>query len=847
MKNIFLTLVMVLMLVAAGCGCPSGSTTAPADTVSYTTPAAAPSETAPATGPAPSTAASATPPPQTTVVTTPAATTPAVEAGTLKQRLDLLVKQMEQKREILHIPGMALAVVRDSEVVLARGFGVRDLENNTPVTPETVFPVGSVTKSFTSTLVGMMVDEGKMSWDDPVSRFLPYFQLKIQTSDPQEKLTLVDVLSHRSGFPRMGILTASSKVPIEEVLRDASAAEPYAPFRERFYYSNEVYMSAGVAAAEAAGAGWAALLKQRILDPLEMNDTTASYAEVLENPDLSRGYLWDEDIDQYVLKPLRNVDNIAPAGAINSTILDMARWLQFQLGGGRYQEKRLISQDSLDRTHRSFIQMVPGIDYGLGWMVRSWKDKTIVEHGGNVDGFSAQMAMVPEYGVGFVLLTNTSVNALQEQSITMVLEALLGEWRGEDSVKAEQYEAYLGAYVANFGSFKETEFNVLVQNNHLAVDIPGQMVYELDDPDTEGKWYFRISDQIAVSFQEDENGEVTGMRLHQAGLDFEIPKKGYETAPEIPLADLQKYLGSYHSEQLNITNVVKIQNNRLAIDIPGQMVYELYPPDEEGRWYFRVTDAISLSFHEEADGKVDRLTMYQGGLEFVMERVEGIALPSVEEIMELRRAAGREAAFSKLGTIRLDYGVYVEQSGVKGSMSLYAGEEGLYRIDEDFGKYGAASVASDGEHVRIDSDFNPFEDLHGKRLQYALLSHPITTWGDWRENYDTIRVVRRDTLEDKTVFVVEMTQGDLPLTTVYLDSSTGDILMSESYSIQEGGINIPIKTIFEDYREVNGLRLASREVSSNEQSGRVISTFNKMEVNVKTTGDFFTLTPPAGG
>jgi CubicO group peptidase (beta-lactamase class C family) len=839
LKKLLFSLMFVIIFIAAGCGCPAPSPTALTPAVTTTAPvtttaAATPSITTPAASTVP-----AAPTPSATAA-------PVIEKGTLEQRLNLLVEQMEQQRQTVHIPGMALAVVKDDKIVLARGFGVSDLAKSTPVTPETVFPIGSCTKAFTSALVGMMVDEGKMGWDDPVTRYLPYFKLNIQTADPSAQLTLTDVMSHRSGFPRMGILTASSKIPIEEVLQDASAAVPYAPFRQRFYYSNEVYMSAGVAAAKAAGTDWETLVKQRILVPLGMNSTTVSYTAVQKSPNLSLGYLWDADINQYKLKPMRNVDNIAPAGAINSTVLDMAQWLRLQLGNGVYQEKRLISAASISQMRQSNIQMSPGIDYGLGWMIRSWKDKVIIEHGGNVDGFSAEVAMVPESGLGFVLLTNSSVNTLQEQSITMFLEALLGEWQEPVTASStEQFQPYLGTYIANFGPFRNAEFKVLVQNNHLAVDIPGQMVFELNVPDAAGKWYFRLTDQISVSFTKNDKGQISGMKLYQSGIEFEIPKKGFEAAPEIPLADLQKYLGSYHSDQLNTTVTIEIQNNHLAVNVPGQMVYELLPPDKEGKWFFRITNAISLGFHQAAGGEIDRLTMYQGGQETVMVRVEGVKLPSVEEILALRQAASRESTLKILETLRIDYNINIEQSGVKGQISLFVAEDGKYRAEENYGKYGKGISATDGQHAWVESDFGPFEELDGKLLANARLSHPAAVWGDWRKYYDTIRVVSSDNLNGKTVYVVELKQGDLPLTTLYLDSTTGDILLSESYSLQEGGISIPMTTVYEDYRDIQGLRLAYKETTSNEQTGRTISTFDKMEAKVTTPKDFFTLTPPA--
>ncbi|GAI45185.1 unnamed protein product, partial [marine sediment metagenome] len=268
-------------------------------------------------------------------------------------------------------------------------------------------------------------------------------------------------------------------------------------------------------------------------------------------------------------------------------------------------------------------------------------------------------------------------------------------------------------------SFKDTEFTVLVQNDRLAVDVPGQQIYELKEPDEEGKWYFAISDEVAVSFDRDANDNVIGMKMYQAGYTFELPKKGIEIAPEIPLDELQKYLGSYHSEELGITAEVLIQNNRLAIDWPGEMVYELYPPDEEGIWVFRISDDFTLRFNEAPDGQIESLTYYQAGKEFLMPRVEGKRLPTVEEILALRDTDGRKAALKEMRDYQVNGTIHSVQSGVRGTFSLYVGGIDQYRVDSDYGKYGYGRTAVNGDQAWVESSFGPFDELHGKFLEQA--------------------------------------------------------------------------------------------------------------------------------
>ncbi len=769
-------------------------------------------------------------------------TTPTVSPE-LQQKLDLLVEQLEQQRQTLNVPGMAIAVVKDDEVILTHGFGVADVEKEKPVTPETIFAIGSTTKAFTSTLVGMLVDEGKMDWDAPVADYLPYFQMNVESDNISAQLTVRDALSHRSGFPRMGLLFASGQIPIEEVLQDATKAEPYAPLGEKFYYSNVVYMSAGVAAGKVEGTTWNELVEDRIFKPLDMDDTTTSVTEAEKDSHLASGYLWDEDLQAYEYKPLRNVDNIGPSGAINSNVLDMAEWLRLQLGRGEYEGRRLISEENLRETWTTQIEIAPNVGYGMGWMVREWQGQPVIEHGGNVDGFSAQVAMLPESDLGFVLLTNASASPLPPLVINVVWDTLLGEEPTANG-DTEDYEPYVGNYVANFGQFSDTVFTVMVQNGRLAIDIPGQQVFELKEPDQEGKWYFVVSNDIAVSFDRDEDDNVIGMKLYQAGLTFEIPREGFEIAPEIPLDELQKYLGSYRSEELALTTEVVIQNNRLAIDVPGQMAYELYPPDGEGRWVFRVTPEISLRFNETSDGRVESLTMYQGGLEFVMPQIESKRLPTVAEIMALRDTAGNEAALEAMGDYRVDSNIYVAQSGVRGTVSLYVSGPDKYRVDSDFGKYGYSHTVINGDRAWTESSFAPFKELRGQLLEQAKIGHPYVLTGDWRDYFDSIKVVRADTLDDTDVYVIELQTGSLPPMTVYVDAATGDILRSDIITIQEGGIGIPVTTRSEDFREVHGIRTPYRSISSNEQSGRNIVEDVAIETGLQLEDDFFILTPP---
>jgi CubicO group peptidase (beta-lactamase class C family) len=351
---------------------------------------------------------------------------PAVDPAKieLEKRLAYLEQTLEQARIEGHVPGMAIAVVDDGELLWAHGFGVSNLDANTPVTPETTFAIGSTTKAFSSTLAAMLVDEGKLAWDDPVTNYLPEFTLAIDGKQG-EAVTIRDLLAHRCGFARMDLLWAGNTISRDEVLRFAAKAKPVARFRSEFHYNNVTYMAGALAAAQASGSSWEDLIRTRLLEPLGMQHTSIDYASASADSARSHGYTWREDLALFEPASLRNTDAIAPAGSIYSSVLDMSQWLRFQLGEGELAGQRLVSAAALAETHTQQIEMAPGRGYGLGWSLSDWNDKRVIEHSGAIDGFAATVALLPEEELGLVLLTNVGTTPLQGTAKTLVFEALL--------------------------------------------------------------------------------------------------------------------------------------------------------------------------------------------------------------------------------------------------------------------------------------------------------------------------------------------------------------------------------------------------------------------------------------
>ncbi len=670
----------------------------------------------------------------------------------LEQRLERLAEQLEQQRRDLHIPGLAIAVVKHDSVVFARGFGVKNVQTQEPVTVETLFAVGSTTKAFTATLVGMLVDEGKMDWDDPLATYLPDLELNIDTGE--EQVTIRDLLSHRTGFGRMGLLWSANRFSRRDVLRAAANAEPLAGFREKFLYSNVMYLAAGVAAAKAADTDWDTLLAGRIFKPLGMESSNTSVRESQKDPRLATGYIWDREKQAYERQQMRVLDAIGPAGAINSNVRDMARWVRFQLGRGAFGGKRLIGPRQLIQTWTKQVDIGSSIGYGLGWMQREWNGKRVVEHGGAIDGFSAEVALLPEANVGFVLLTNVTHTPLQATSIHLVFNALLGAWDdGESALEKSDLEPYIGEYNANFGPFRDAEFTVRIKNGKLTLDVPGQTVYELKPPDAHGKWRFVLTDGIAVSFKHNESGAVLSMTVYQAGYEFELPRVGLELPAEVPLDQLQKYLGAYHSDEKNKTLKILIQNNRLAVDVPGQPVYELSPPDGEGRWAMRIKkDKIQVKFTEAEDGSIQSMTLFQDEKTYDLYPVSDKPerdLPSLENLLALVHQGHGADNLKSIRTLRMSGTVHFIHQGVRGAVTILTAGTDRYSIHMDLAEFGHIETAIDGHRGWTESTFHPFRELTGRHLAHARLQHPLWVLGGWRDDFDSVKILRSSTIDDK--------------------------------------------------------------------------------------------------
>jgi len=356
----------------------------------------------------------------------------------LKKFCDFIEVQCKKNE----IPGLAIVIVDCDEVLLSEVFGFTDLDKKNPITRDTIFPIGSSTKPFTSTLIAMLVSDGTMSWDDPVTKYLPEFDLKIKSDSTSDRVTIRDLLSHRTGFFHMQLIQTavnwgqaadfSPPHTRDSLLRAAAEFEPKDSFRKRHNYSNVSMLAAALASGRACNTDWDTLMAQRMFKPLGMKRSSTSIRQIDEHDAaLAVGHLKGE---QGIEKArLINLDVISPAGGVNSTLADMTKWLQLLLGEGRFEDQRLVTKEALQETWTSQITgadlggMLPGADYGLGWFVKKWKGYRYVEHGGNALGFSANVALIPDLRVGYVMLSNVLPNPLQVTLSERVWEVMVSD------------------------------------------------------------------------------------------------------------------------------------------------------------------------------------------------------------------------------------------------------------------------------------------------------------------------------------------------------------------------------------------------------------------------------------
>jgi CubicO group peptidase (beta-lactamase class C family) len=567
----------------------------------------------------------------------------APEGMTQLQGFDDFVRSIMQDWKV---PGLAIAVVKDSEVVFSQGFGKRDVDGGLEVTPQTLFPIGSCTKAFTTTSMAILVDEGKLDWDTPVKHYLPTF--KLYDLFASEHITPRDLVTHRSGLPRHDLMWYNSSATRQELFDRLQYLEPNKDLRAVLQYQNLMYMVAGYLVGQLADRSWEDFVQQRIFDPLGMSNSLFSTSAAQETADFSFPY--KEEKDEVKKIPFYEGQwSIAPAGAIVSSVADISKWVLLHLNKGKHEGEQIVSENQVVQMHAP--QMVAPVDfpfaeipitsYGLGWFVEPYRGHMMAEHGGNIDGFSSLVTLLPEQNTGVVVLTNLNGVPVPNILTYGICDRLLGldevawserlkkywtafkeaEEKGKEKTEADRIpnthpSHSLDAYAGEYEHPGYGIFSVKLQSDQLIGSF-NSMTSPLKHYhyDTFELVIEKFDARMKVSFFINARGDINSL---SAPLEPTVKDIVFQRLPPGDMTDklfLERFIGEYEIMGLTMTVALKGEQS-LFVSLPMQPEFELIPYKGH-TFHVKGLSGYSIEFKLDATGNV---------YEAVVEQPNGVVI-----------------------------------------------------------------------------------------------------------------------------------------------------------------------------------------------------------------------------
>ena len=573
-----------------------------------------------------------------------------------KQPVDARLKGVEAELEKVldtwDAPSFAVAVVDKNKVVFAKGFGYRDYENKTPATANTLYAIGSCSKAFTASILGILRGDGKLKFDDSPRKYIP--ELSFYNDEMNNEIMIKDLMCHRTGLPRHDyswyLFATHSK---DELIKRIAFQEPFTGVRKTWYYNNFMFLAQGVIAERITGKSWEQNVQEKLFDPIGMSTANLTIAAMKKDKNAAIGYATDEDgkiekLDYY------DIAGMSPAGSINSSVNDMAEWLKVWIHGGKYGDKEIIPAPYVQEAMTP--QMVvrggtPGEDhpdlhfstYGYGWFCSSYKGHYRVEHGGNIDGFSANTCFFPSDSIGVVVLCNQNSSSIPSVVRNIVADRMLGtditDWNtylhdkrmeGREKQKEKEKEEdankkkgtkpshILAEYTGIYSEPGYGEFELTVERDSLFALFPLDKYwlrhyhYDVFEP-------FKVEEDgidtsepsgLRLVFITNEVGDISGvnMKIEQA-LDHPITFKRKPKAIEMEKGALEKYVGDY--DLMGMVAKVYTKGETLFVFIAGQPEYELIATGEH-QFSIKILDGYKLEFHEkDGGGEIESLSFIQ--------------------------------------------------------------------------------------------------------------------------------------------------------------------------------------------------------------------------------------------
>lgn len=565
------------------------------------------------------------------------------------KRLDGLDTFVNKVLKDWHAAGVSIAVVEKNKVIFAGGYGYRDVQKKLPVDENTLFAIGSCTKAFTASLLGMMMKEGLVDLDKPVRNYLP--DLKFYNDYLNDHVTLRDMMCHRTGLPRHDASWYGATATRAELLKRIQYLEPSAELREKWQYNNFMFMAQGVVIEKLTGKSWENNLKEKILAPLGMKSTVLSVTEMEKSGNASLAY--DVRKDTIHAIPYRNIDAIGPAGSINSCSKDMANWLLTWINGGKFNGTEIIPASYLYQAISEQMATgggLPGSEnpdlhfagYGLGWGMSSYRGHYRVEHGGGIDGFISSTGFFPADSIGIFVVTNQPgpTAAIRNFIADRMLKLSYRNWSKMQLDAASKAKAAASQLKSNADSANrkphtkpshdKKEYEGIYENpgyGQLRIFLEKDTLWaEYNDGGKLTKNYlqhyhfdvFRIrsteeeeenTDAQKVRFTTNLKGDITSMETQmEAGVKDIVFEKA---APALTLTkeDLQKFVGDYQLPGATAKVYIKGENTLMVL-VPGQPDYELVAarPNE---FNFKALKGYSVKFEVTEKNEVKSLSFVQ--------------------------------------------------------------------------------------------------------------------------------------------------------------------------------------------------------------------------------------------
>ncbi len=567
----------------------------------------------------------------------------------LPKQLKGFDKFVEKELKKWNAPGVSVAIVYDGEVILTKGYGYADVENKRKADENTLFAIGSSSKAFTAATVMQLVDDEKIELDKPVRTYLPDF--KLYTDELSKNLTVRDLLTHRSGLPRHDLVWYGSPFDRKELYERLQYLEPTEPLRQAWQYQNLMYMTAGYLVGELENTTWENYVVSEIFNPLKMSASNCSTNDMQKNPNHALPYKENEE-EAIEKMDFRNIDNVGPAGSINSNAVDMAKWIKMLLNKGAADDEILTEASVQEMVKPQMIMPSNMSDegdifytsYGLGWFITSYRGHLRVEHGGNIDGFTANVCIMPRDDFGVVVLTNQNGSQLpsiiRNNVIDRLLELEIKDWskkimegiekskEAADEDKEEEEDViqkndtkpsyaldkYVGQYEhQGYGiiTVSQKEKDLLhFKLNGIELDMEH---YHFDVFKAKGS---PLGD-IKVQFVLDINGDIVSVQSKlEPTLDEFMVFKKMPKPVELNAADLEKYVGDF--ELMGQTIKFEVKDEKLMATVPGQPTYTLVPSGEH-KFDLKGLKGYSVLFSVEAD-KADKATFMQPNGNFTAKR-----------------------------------------------------------------------------------------------------------------------------------------------------------------------------------------------------------------------------------